>query len=194
MPSDIEKQKKSKDLSRALVRGRGTQAEPFNASVRHVVEYLIKKPRATVNKIKNDLKGKVQSISNLQAGEIDEGPLAEALRFRVDVSQKKYRDGAGTCFVSVKLKQNDDVHYDQFEDAVNSVDGVVEWDQISGADVDYLVRVVGRVASDRAKSTMIALGKLQCVERSYHNPFVTIWKSGIVDNFSPEDFLEFSDD
>ncbi len=77
--------------------------------------------------------------------------LSDYVTVRVDLAPLKYTSGTGTCFVYAKLTKKNDDGYRDFEEAIQTVSGVIEWDRISGRDRDYLIRVVGGVGHDRAR-------------------------------------------
>lgn len=189
----------------SIVTGRGTRREPFNWPVRVIIKLLLESPRRTVNSIQKELiayrrnhnitGGDKENKGNgkLVPNDLYEGALADVLRWRIDISQLKYDGGAGTSFVSVKLKNPTRENCDFFEKEIFDVDGVIEWDQVSGFEIDYLVRVAGPVSSDRAFEVKECIGRIKYVQSSVMSEKVTILKSGVVDNYGPDDFLEIKE-
>ncbi|WP_143089858.1 hypothetical protein [Tropicimonas isoalkanivorans] len=117
--------------------------------------------------------------------------LGSVIRLRVDIKPARYPFGAGTSFLMVKLREKGMPAYKSFQKALQDVPGVIEWDHIPGRNADYLIRVVGKVGDPQMHHISACIGKMSNVQDVYAPPELTVAKSGVVDNFVPEDFLKF---
>lgn len=176
--------------------GNGTAASKFPARIRHVIDYLIKHPRANASAVHNNLSDKkIRSRkTSIPAEELEEF-TRDFLGIRLDIIPARYTSGSGTCFVYAKLAAKNEDTYTKFETTdIMKVEGVIEWDRISGRNKDYLIRVVGGVGHDIALRVCEAIQKLPCVEEAYMAADITIWKSGVVNNITADHFFEFEDE
>ena len=176
-------------LLMTLFKGKGTKNEPFSSKVRDVLSVLIRRPRAKVGDIIRELKGSTPGITELRVSHLEQGEFAEAVKFRLALSQGHDGSNAATCMVEVKLRSNDEAMQTDFQSEIASISGVLEWDLISGG-TDYFVRIAAGHGDQRAFRIVENICKLASVRTANTSASFTIWKSGIVDNFSPDDFLE----
>lgn len=178
----------------SFFKGEGTQKSPFNKRARHILRALIKNPRMRPADLVKDLSGIVNNITDLRTADLHKGPFADAVRYRVDLNPLRYRSGAGTCFINVKLHKKGAEEYHAFETGILSVCGIIEWDKISGDEVDYLVRIAGKVGDNLAEEIAEEVEKLPNVKSANMNRDIVIWKSGVVDSFEPDQFLEIDEE
>lgn len=125
-------------------------------------------------------------------GMLGNGPLGDALRFRVSLAGRRTEGGACTCLLRVQLNSKGKWQgLDEVVKFLNCAPGVVEWDELTGNEPDFLVRVADMTTgplTDRISRELEALPAVFNVT-SLH-----IRRSGIVDNFEPEQFLCFDGD
>jgi DNA-binding Lrp family transcriptional regulator len=180
-------------MSKDFFTGDGSSHAPFNRKARDVVAALISNPRATATEIIARLKGHTRGITDLRTTDINEGNFANVIRYRVAIEPKRYNEdnSAGTSFVIVSL---DDANEEQsravFRQQIATVSGVIEWDLVTSKEFDYLVRVAAKSSHAEGKRIVADIKALPGVKKASMSE-LTIWESGIVDNFSPEHFLEF---
>jgi len=173
------------------LQGRGTQSDPFNAWAYEAIKTILKNPKASRADIVKELqKQGFKNANSIKDDHINE-IVDRVLRRRIDMAPKRYIYGSGTCFLMVKLKEKSMGHYKAFQQDIKGVDGVIEWDHIPGRNADYLVRVVGKLGDPQMHVISDELSKRPNVKEVYAPPELTIAKSGVVDNFEPEDFLNF---
>lgn len=166
--------------------GRGTAEEPFAPIVRHIINFLIRNPRSSVEGIREALKG-IRGASGLSPQVLERGALAEVLQFRLQIRANKHSFPA-TTLLEVRLKKRHSEQQTSFEEEIRSVPGVIEWDAVKGGgdDADYLVRIVNRGKDFSIRDQVGALPSVEQVNLSKH---FDVLYSGIVDNFTPDDFL-----
>jgi DNA-binding Lrp family transcriptional regulator len=174
------------------IRGDGSQADPFDYRVRHIVRKIIENPRASANEIKTLLAGRVARMTGFKGRDLEEGIFSEIVRLRVDLSPRRDEDGIGTSFIEVFLKKKNQTDKLKFEADIAQVSGVVEWDLVAG-DCDYLVRVVGRPHSGLSQGVSDAIEELNAVARTEVSK-VQIMRSGVVDNIEPDHFFCIDED
>lgn len=157
---------------------------------------LIRNPRALVADIIKELaRLGWHDPTGLRKSDLQQGALSEVMRFRLDLTPRRSAErDAGTCFVNVKLRSKGEVEYQEFENALNDVVGVVEWDQVSGTSRDYIVRLVGSQGDTVPKRISEVIGKIENVQEAYFSDEMQIWSSGVVDNFEPDHFLNIQPD
>lgn len=177
-----------------FIKGTGARNAPFNARVRRILGLLIKNPRLVAAEIMEKLDGSSPGISGLRTRHLESDPLAKVMRFRLHLQPRIHSAGAGTSFVFVHLKQKGAEQYALFESEISTVIGVIEWDRISGAMTDYLVRIAGPVGKDATLQIVEGIEALSSVEKAWTPTELVVWKSGIVDNFEPDHFLAIEDD
>jgi len=178
------------------IQGKGTQDEPLNAwgyvAVKVVLENL------ALEQI-NGLRSKVvtalteagyRNTKKLESPHLVE-VLSSVLRLRADLKPNRYSYGSGTSFLMVKLKQKGMPRYKTFQKDLEGVAGVIEWDHIPGRNADYLIRVVGKLGDPQMHVISETISGMANVAEVYAPAELTIAKSGVVDNFQPEDFLKF---
>jgi len=179
----------------AKIEGEGTLDTPFNATAYITLTSLKEDPFCTLDAIKEALKEHTEIFTNIEG--YHRHPEAQNFRkgltWRLDLPGLRYSNGAGTSFVMIKLKEKGLDFYDKFEsDIATKIPGVIEWDQIPGRSADYLVRIVGKVGDEQTLRISETINRLDNVQDVYIPPELAITRSGVVDNFQPEDFLAFS--
>lgn len=81
-------------------------------------------------------------------------------------------------------------HRNSFFDLLDTISGIIEWDEIGGKGTDYLIRVAYKADSLKTDEIIRRLEKHSLVKGVRT---MQIRRSKILDNFQPEDFLCFSD-
>lgn len=181
-------------MAKEFFTGDGSSRDPFNRKARDVLAALIRNPRATVRDIVGHLKlTGTRGIDDLRTNHLNEGKFASVVRYRVAIEPRRYNEdnSAGTSFVIVSLNgANDENSRELFRQQIATVSGVIEWDLVTSKEFDYLVRVAAKSSHAEGKHIAAHIEALPVVKRASMSE-LTIWESGIVDNFRPEHFLEF---
>lgn len=175
-------------------KGLGTQDSPFPAIVRELVNRLLKTPRLSIDRIKEEI-GELPGASALRKDDLENGDLANALVFRlhlknmrsVNTKEPHEKPSPGTIFVDVKLKEVNLENQSSFEKDINNVRGVVEWDGIQG-ERDYLVRIVNSGHTFRIRDEISKISTVKSCTISTIN----VAYSGIVDKFEADDFFNIN--
>lgn len=178
------------------IQGSGSQDDPFNDWAYEALKTAIgalpfERQTGLLKKVHEAL----AELGYENPGKLKKPRLIEALDsvacVRLDLRPMRH-GRAGTCFVMTKLRNKSERHYLAFEKALDGVNGVIEWDQITGRGADYLIRVCGRPGDPRMNYISAALRSLDNVDDVWAAEGMGITKSGVVDNFLLEDFLEFN--
>lgn len=113
--------------------------------------------------------------------------MADVLHFRLQIRPNKHSFPA-TTLLEVRLKKRHSELQSSFEEEIRSVAGVIEWDAVKGGgdDADYLVRIINRGKDFSIRDEVGGLPSVDQVNLSKH---FDVLYSGVVDNFSPDDFL-----
>lgn len=121
-------------------------------------------------------------------GMLANGPLGEVLRFRISLEGRRTEEGC-TCLLRVHLNGKEKWRgKDEVVAVLNRMPGVVEWDELTGPEIDFLVRVADRLTGDLTEQISRELEVLPVV---LNVTGLHVRRSGIVDNFEPEQFLCF---
>lgn len=181
----------------------GTEKNPLPQYMRKYFSELIKSPRKPSKTISDDMqasgeKNGAASVSSISIedshkirinGKWHENLMQLRVCFSPLKLKRKRREFAGTSFIEVKLENTTSNGTLAFEESIKTIPGVIEWDQVRGDDFDYLLRVVNLGNSLSIKEPIMDLPSVKSASFSR----IHIMKSGIVDNFSPDDFLAISE-
>lgn len=192
-------------------KGRGTLNKPISPGkhVKAVLNALIAAPRATLTDIKVAVAKEAPKTGHWVNRSVLErdGYIGRLVKFRVALSPRRNfddadipeevdvdferEDVAGTCLIHVDAVENPAEHRYDFFQFLDDLPGVIEWDEFSGDDPDYLIRIARKSDGKGVDDILKAIQEHPIVAgaRTMH-----IRRSRIVDNFKPDDFLCFSDD
>ena len=178
------------------IEGNGTREEPFNCWGYVAVKTIINELRFSQGQgFRSKVVKALKDAGFSGADSIQDTHLVEKLddivRLRVDLVPRRYSYGAGTCFLMVKLSRKGIARYRSFQKELDDVRGVIEWDHIPGKNADYLVRVVGKLGDAQMHFISEQISEIDNVAEVFAPAELTVTQSGIVDNFEPEDFLQF---
>ena len=170
-----------------VVEGDGTAERPFPEATRQILQALIDNPRANAATIKEICKRKgLEEWRHIQTKHIDQAPLSELINHRVDLVPKRYGKSGATTLIYVELIENSQDMQVAFEEDLNQVSGVIEWDLTSQG--SYIVRVAGRM-SGIASEIIETIKSIDWVDDAFEH--VHVMRSGVVDNISPDQFFFF---
>ncbi|MEJ6399550.1 hypothetical protein [Yoonia sp. 208BN28-4] len=184
------------NIANGKIEGNGTREEPFNGwgyvALKTIIrEFRFSQGQGFRSKVVKALKDAgFSGADSIQDAHLVE-KLSQIVRLRVDLKPLRYSYGAGTCFLMVKLNRKGIIHYRAFQKGLSNVPGVIEWDHIPGKNADYLVRVVGKLGDTQMHYISEEISALDNVADVFAPAELTVTKSGVVDNFAPEDFLQF---
>lgn len=161
--------------------------------MREIIRALIRSPRASMKDVHEALKREgMRDAFGITNGMLGDGPLGDALRFRVNLAGRRTEDGACTCLLRVHLNGKGKWKgLDEVAAFLNRTPGVVEWDELTGTEIDFLVRVADMTTGPLTDRICMELEALPAV---LNVTSIHIRRSGIVDNFEPEQFLCFAGD
>jgi len=193
------------------IEGDGTPDNPLRpaARARGVLKALIAAPRAQLTDIypfiSQEGGSKPQGVSKDML--VGEGIIGRFVRYRVSISPKRHaekieriegdpsseetKEVAGVCLIEVKAVGLAHQHRESFFDLLETIDGIIEWDEIGGPGTDYLIRAAYQSESPKTDQIIRKLMNHPIVESTRT---LQIRRSKVVDNFQPDDFLCFADD
>jgi hypothetical protein len=193
------------------IEGDGTPENPLRpaARARGILKALIASPRAALSdiypRIAQEGGSKPQGVTKGMLG--DDGIIGRLIRYRValspmrhaetvkkidgDPSSKEVREVAGMCFIAVKAVGKAYLHRESFFEMLDTIGGIIEWDEIGGDGQDYLIRIAHQSESPKTDQIVRMLTEHPIVESTRT---MQIRRSRVLDNFEPDDFLCFADE
>lgn len=182
-------------MATIYISGDGTSKDPLRPGrrVREIIRALIRSPRASMKDVHEALKREgMRDAFGITNSMLGNGPLGDALRFRVSLAGRRTEGGACTCLLRVHLNGKEKWKgLDEIVAVLNRTPGVIEWDEITGTEIDFLVRIAD---INTGPLTTHISRELEALPAVFNVTSLHIRRSGIVDNFEPEQFLCFDGD
>lgn len=188
------------------IEGDGTPQNPLRpaARARGILKALITSPRAALSDIYPHIAqeggSKPQGVTRGML--VGDGIIGRLVRYRVALSPMRHAetleddaDGteeiSGMCFIVVKAIGKLHPHRASFFEFLETIEGIIEWDEIGGDGTDYFIRVAHQSESPKTDEIVEQLSAHPIVETTRT---MQIRRSRILDNFKPDNFLHFADD